>query len=177
MIVETSQLLATSHRILDGTKILVPNSKKPGKFKAHWQLPGEPSPVDDKDSTGLFCYRATHPHVPLNVWLRKSSGNYRWLYQLFLELMHEFTYRYNNTHSCAKHVTFLSNLPKNLKEGQFEAPPAAMPEIYKVVGDIPESYKRFYVGEKHKFATWKVRSKPHWYDEYRQRIVEELCLE
>jgi hypothetical protein len=177
MVTETAQLLSTAHRMLDGTLVLLPNHKLPGKFKKHWMLPGEHLPLNDspEECKKLFCYRATHPNVPLNVWLRSSAANYRWLYQLFLALLHEFSYRYNKSHSCEKLVTFLSNIPKNIKDGvEFVDPPAAMPDKYKVPGDVQESYKRFYVGEKHRFATWKVRSKPEWYDEYRKQLEEEL---
>lgn len=176
MVTETAQLLSTAHRILDGKLILIPSTKREGRFKRHWQLPGEPTPVDDSDLSGLLCYRATHPNVPLNLWVRQSSSNYNWLYQLFLELLKEYTYRYGRVHACSKLIDFLASPPKNIPRLVFVDPPAAMPDKYKINGDIVESYKRFYVGAKHEFAKWKVRPKPEWYDEYRRRIVEELCL-
>jgi hypothetical protein len=42
-------------------------------------------------------------------------------------------------------------------------PPAAMPDQYKVPGNIIQSYRNYYMGEKASIANWKNRKTPSWY--------------
>ena len=47
--------------------------------------------------------------------------------------------------------------------------PQAMPEQYKVSGDPVQAYRRFYVGEKLRFARWTRRKRPSWIEEILSR--------
>ena len=42
----------------------------------------------------------------------------------------------------------------------------AMPEHYKVPGDPVRAYRKFYIGEKLRFAKWTRRKRPVWIEEY-----------
>ena len=59
MILESAQLLSTAHRLLDGNKLA--------------------------DERGL--YKATHINHPSSIWVRKSSENYYWLWNLYDQLL------------------------------------------------------------------------------------------
>jgi hypothetical protein len=45
-------------------------------------------------------------------------------------------------------------------------PPPAMPDYCKIPGDSIASYRKYYINEKQRFATWKSPSTvPDWYIE------------
>jgi hypothetical protein len=184
MIVEYGQLLATAHRVLDGHrgKLLHPYSRQRVAYDYNWVLDGE-------DSKLPFIPLATHHNHPCAVWARQSSGNYWWLFFLWLALMREFSVRYGHGHSYStRYVEWLSNLPVNLPEGEQTQWPLCMPEQYQVwhqeccgspqwshtsppeccgqLNSIPDavaSYRAYYLGEKMGFATWKKnRTAPAW---------------
>ena len=72
MILEYAQLLSTAHRVCDGT--ILDTFSKTGRRKKVWAL------ADNRDT---ILYSATHINHPSAVWVRQSSANYGWLYQLF----------------------------------------------------------------------------------------------
>jgi hypothetical protein len=109
-------------------------------------------------------YKLTHTNHPCSKWVRESSQHYDWLYELFICLCNEYTYRYGRLHlTFIKHAHDLQHAPKNLADNGWREPPQAMPSIYKVPDDSIEAYKRYYMGEKHSFAKWKAREVPDWF--------------
>ena len=59
MILESAQLLSTAHLLIDGDELA--------------------------DERGL--YKATHKNHPSSKWVRDSSENYEWLWNLFDQLL------------------------------------------------------------------------------------------
>jgi hypothetical protein len=151
MILEYAQLLSTAHRVLDGFPCTT--LSKSGRRKQTFQL---------ADSRDAVLYSATHINHPSAVWVRQSSKNYVWLYQLFTELLKEYTHRYHKLHACEKLVDTLSALPTHIPEGEFTEPTPAMPEEYRVPGDSIQSYKNYYLGDKSHMFSWKNRETPSW---------------
>jgi hypothetical protein len=147
MILETAQLLSCAHRVLDGRD-------KKGTL--------------DDDEREHVLYQKTHANHPCAVWVRASTENYEWLYDLFVELLKEFTFRYGKTHTCARLAHVLACLPKNLPEGELTPPALAMPDEFKTLSDdgvtyVPvESYRAYYVGAKTHLLKWKRRDAPSW---------------
>ena len=139
MILEYAQLLSTAHRVLDG------DDKK--------VLP---------DYRENVLYRATHANHPSAKWARVNTGNYNWLYSLFLACLTEYTYRYGKVHKTSRLISDLKNPPKNMPAGEKTPITPAMPDIYKKSDGI-ESYRGYYTGEKQHLASWKNRSVPNWY--------------
>lgn len=182
MILEYAQLLSTAHRLLDGkhvtAEVLLPNNKVK-KIQA-WLLEGEIAVTkvfaeEGKRPTARFeiyhgqkCYAVAHAHHPLSHWSRAASENYKFLYQLFVELCKEYTHRYGKVHSAEKLIQFLAQLPKNVPAGEMVDPPLSMPDEYKV-NDAVISYQNLYVGSKSRFAKWTNRKPPEWFI---QRIPE-----
>ena len=142
MILEYSQILSTTHRILDGVVL-----------------------SDDRES--LF-YKATHVNHPSTLWCRSASGNYVWLSHLLKALCSEYTYRYEKIHKCERIglVKMLETLPYNIVVGDFQEPPAVMPDEIKVENNVIESYRKYYMLSKRHLASWKgkIRSRkiPDW---------------
>ena len=87
-----------------------------------------------------------------------------------MALNEEYKKRYNHTED---HVTIqklgelLAHPPKNAKINKIATDPQpAMPEHCKIPGDAVASYRKYYILEKRRFATWKSPAKtPEWYIE------------
>jgi hypothetical protein len=152
MILEYAQLLSTAHRVLDGN--LSTRLSKSGRKQQHYSLP------DSRDSV---LYSATHVNHPSAIWVRHSYENYEWLYQLFVSLLKEYTYRYGRMHATERLIDDLYTAPTNIPKGVgFTEPTPAMPEDYKVAGDSIQSYKNYYLGDKQRMFSWKKRQTPTW---------------
>lgn len=141
MILESCQLLSTAHRILDGDLEYI-TSKNTGRKIRHYKL---------NDNREHILYKACHFNHPSNVWVRKSSGNYEYLYQLLIGLVDEYHNRFN--HKAHKSETLLEMLqykPDNIPFGILEFPKQnlqAMPNIYKDKNAII-AYRNYYVMDK-----------------------------
>ena len=158
MILETTQLLSTAHRVLDGKETIVEGFVDEfdikHKKKKLWVL------ADGRDS---ILYNATHINHPSAIWVRKRESHYRWLFTLWIALMDEYTYRYGRIHASARLIGYLNKPPQNIEfGGGFDDPTPAMPDEYKVSNAI-QSYRNYYNGDKKSFASWKNRGVPTWF--------------
>ena len=162
MIIEYAQLLSTAHRVLDGTNSVVLSSS--GRKKTVWTLP------DNRES---ILYSATHINHPSAIWVRENIENYNWLFDMWSELLDEYTHRYGKIHACARLHDTLYEAPENITSGDFFAPTPAMPQELKIVAeiqipgrkyDVLASYKNYYIKDKARFAKWKNRNTPEWFN-------------
>jgi hypothetical protein len=155
MILEYAQLLSTAHRVLDGSPTIELSAT--GRKVKRWRL-------DDSDMDSRL-FAATHINHPCAVWARQSSENYLWLADLLWHLSLEYRHRYGREHSvwerCLRELKY--RLPKNIATGPFTDPPQAMPDEYKA-SDTVTAYHNYYRGAKRRFATWKHRDIPAWFD-------------
>ena len=135
MILESAQLLSTSHRFLDGEeKTILKNSRRKKVYRL-------------KDKREEKLYQATHINHPCSVWVRESSANYNWLFELFLALNDGYTRRYGKIHKCKSLEHTLKNTPNNIKKGDLTSFALAMPDECKT-NDPVESYRNYYKMEK-----------------------------
>jgi hypothetical protein len=151
MIIEYAQLLSTTHRVIDGNP--VEGRSKTGRRRTVYSLP------DSRDTT---LYLTTHINHPSTAWVRQSSKHYDWLYSMWTELLAEYTTRYSKYHACGRLADALKQTPNNLKDNGYTDPPPAMPDHCKIPGDVIGSYRKFYITEKSRFATWKTQQ-PEWF--------------
>lgn len=152
MTLEYGQLMSTAHRVLDGTPYYgkTINNRRILRFL----LP------DEREQT---IWKASHFKHPSGIWVRSSSAHYNWLYQLWLQLLNEYTFRYGKMHKAQRMIPLFKQLPTNIPNlGWLSDPPPAMPDKYKV-DDSKQSYRNYYQGDKHSFANWKNRNKPEWF--------------
>lgn len=129
MIVETAQLLCTSHWVTNG--------KAP--------------------------YKPCHINHPCSKWVREDLYNYEWLTSLGMNLCWEYQKRYGKTHKSYEIIWWCYKNPPNIPRRFFTQPPQAMPSQYKVVGDSVSAYRKYYIGEKISFSTWKNNETPDWF--------------
>ena len=156
MILESAQMLSTSHRILDGVEEKAPSVS--GKtMSKYWRLDDYREPI---------LYRAVHMKHPCTIWTMESSANYKWHYRLFEELCDEFTYRYGKVHSTDKKLrTILKNFPYKIpikERTPFKLAMGSNPEC--MFEDPVKSYRAFYKTKEKRFSmTWKKRPTPAWF--------------
>ena len=153
MILEYGQIMSTAHRVLDG-EFYVGRTINNRRI-ARWMFP------DERENK---IWKASHSKHPSNLWIRSSKDHYIWLYSLWIELMKEYTYRYDRAHKSEEMKSVLLAPPKNIPDaGWLCDPTPAMPDVYKV-GDSINSYRNFYRGDKRSFANWKKRTVPSWFN-------------
>ena len=154
MILESAQLLCTAHRLLDGS--LYHSKTANNRNIKRWELP------DWRESV---LYKAGHINHPSAVWVRSNMDHYRWLYDLMYYLIGEYKYRYEGKfHKCEDLLQPLLDAPYNIPIVDWQEPPQAMPEDAKVIGNSVQAYRNYYSIHKRRFATWKVRGEPNWWE-------------
>jgi hypothetical protein len=152
MILEYGQLMSTAHRVLDGEPYY--GKTVNNRNIQRWLLP------DERENE---IWKASHFKHPSGIWVRASSSHYQWLFNLWLEMLNEYTFRYGKVHSAERMKVWFSKLPNNIPhKGWISDPTPAMPEHYKTNNSI-ESYRNYYCGDKKSFAKWKNRDTPVWF--------------
>ncbi len=115
---------------------------------------------DNKPALYKPCF---HNH-PCTIWARASKSNYYWLANHTFELTNEYSSRYcGKIHkSTDMAYWFTQNAPSNLPTTICTDFAQAMPEQYKNVDGVA-AYRAYYLGEKAKFAKWKLGNEPMWF--------------
>ena len=155
MIIEYAQMLSTAHRMLDGTQYIDQSS---GRRIKRWRLA---NPYMES-----FLYKASHINHPSAVWVRENAIQYQYMYDLFVALCDEYTYRYGKRHSTDEKLRVaLAVKPINIPEKAFTQPTPAMSHYPDCIveGDSLKSYHNYYIQAKNSFAKWTKRSVPTWY--------------
>ena len=99
MCVEYAQMLSTAHHILDLDYVIA------------------------------TIYKVTHPNHRCNVWIRESSYNYEWLYELWAALLEEYKYRFKKEHAAARLKYSLKTFPQTIPDAPATIPPNCTPFI------------------------------------------------
>lgn len=114
-------------------------------------------------------YKLSHAKHPDTLWLLESLDNWKVLMLLTYHLHEEFKYRYGKEHSSYRIARDLV-LP-NIPSKGVTVPPQCMPNQYKCDNFII-AYRNYYIGEKARFAYWKGREIPNWFN-YDERFLDE----
>lgn len=156
MIVESAQMLSTTHRLLDGIELIKP-SKSGKTMQKYWRLTG----VKEEK-----LYKAVHMNHPCTVWTGESSTNYGWHLVHFVSLCDEYTYRYGKVHKSAELIPLLMDLPRNIPEGPLTPFKLAMGSNPECLNEDPvKAYREFYQTKQGRFKmAWTKREKPDWFE-------------
>lgn len=150
MILEMAQMLSTAHRVLDGEQYT--DLSKNGRRIKRWKL----------NENEELVYKATHVNHPSAAWIRETSTNYKFAYDLFLALCNEYTYRYGKTHlTQTKLEKILAKTPNNIPQGPMTKVPQAMPDHCKDEDSVT-AYRTYYILEKGSMLKYTRRQKPSW---------------
>ena len=148
---EYAQMLSTAHRLIDGEMYI--GKSKTGRNVKRWKL------NDDRENN---IFLAAHTKHPDTVWVMETKSNYMKLFNLYKALLEEYTYRYGKIHGSSKPMKWLQRPPNNIKDSGLTSLPHCMPEYCKT-NNVISAYKNYYIKEKVRFATWKNRSVPLWF--------------
>ena len=107
-------------------------------------------------------YRTTHKKHPCTLWVGESKQNWCWLIQHLDTLCNEYTRRYGRVHKTQKVLEWIKKTSVNLPSDKLTPFALAMPDKYKTKSAV-ESYRNYYLGEKAKFAKWKMGNTPNWW--------------
>ena len=165
MIIEYAQLLSTAHRVLDGDMYF--GKSKTGRKATRYRHPDKE--MDDN------LYLASHLKHPSQLWIHKSRKNYIWMYELWINLCQEYTYRYEKKHvTQVKLENYLDKIPKNIPDAEWTEPTPAMSHYPQCIvpNDSLQSYHNYYIADKIRFAKWKKREIPEWF----QKAVAKMNL-
>lgn len=169
MILEIAQLLSTAWHVLHNEQmngVLEP--------KAKFQVIMEKDDATHKTSANWYLngkrvYSPTHRSHPTAVWVRSSSGAYRYTHQLGVALCDEYRHRYGKVHATRRILDgALRAVPQSLARTgrRWEEPPCVMPEELTIhdgqVYDAVESYRNYYLNAKVPLLTWSRRPTPDW---------------
>jgi len=179
MIVETGQLLGTAYRYYEGTPqicYLTRDEQRDPEAEPRWRyvLYGKGERVDrnlllrDRSPIPMM----THVNHPCAVWVRDNKANYDWTFQLFINLLYEYNYRYGKDHKYTNVMPEVRRAPKDIPNRvRMSLPPLAMPDHCKVIPatsqeDAIVSYRRYYVEEKAPMLRYTRQPPPLWLDHY-----------
>ena len=164
MIVESAQMLCTTHRMLDGN-MKIEERYVEGSLPARYRKIKRWTHTD-KELDSLL-YKAVHMNHPCTKWTMLSACNYEWHYRHFIALCDEYQYRYNRQHSTdALLRSKLKQHPRNIPKQGLTLFPLAMKSNPECMfpDDPVKSYKLYYQTKQSRFKmTWKDRAIPEWF--------------
>ncbi len=105
-------------------------------------------------------YRATHPNHPCVVWAAARRANWDWLVAHGLALADEYERRFGRVHASRAVIARVARRgpsPSAIRRRQPFA--QVLPEQYRGP-DAVGAYRRYYAGDKARFATWRPPSRP-----------------
>lgn len=165
MVLETAQILSTA--VWRTMFIKDPASEKEPYISIVAKFVKEKEP---------FIYKPTHKKHPCVLWAGQNSVRFNWLKKLGIALCEEYTYRYGKIHkseSVIKQI-FYPGIDTCFVDPPLTPFALAMPDIYKV-GDVVESYRRYYLGAKQRMLVYTKREPPSWIPDGVARWKEKKC--
>lgn len=110
-------------------------------------------------------YKPTHQKHPCVLWAEHSYDNFTWLKKLAKALNEEYKYRFGKTEDHISIAVLREISEFCFKKRGLTEFAQAMPEKYRVKGNPVLAYRKFYAGEKMRFAKWSKRKVPFWIKE------------
>ena len=113
---------------------------------------------------GTAPYKRSFYNHPCTKWVRESARNYEWLLLHAYALCDEYTRRYGKVHKTEEVIEWCDNNRPELPNIGLTKQPTCMPDYCKTES-VVESYRKYYINEKAKFAKWKDGNVPFWFSE------------
>jgi hypothetical protein len=108
-------------------------------------------------------YRPTHREHPCVAWAAARPANWEWLVRHGLALADEYERRFGRIHASRAVISRMARVRPRGGGARRQPFAQVMPERYRG-RDAVASYRRYYVGEKARFATWRAPARaPRWW--------------
>ena len=111
---------------------------------------------------GTAPYKRSFYNHPCTKWVRESARNYEWLLLHAYALCEEYTSRYGKVHKTESVIEWCDNNRPELPNIEMTEQPTCMPDYCKTES-VVDSYRKYYINEKAKFAKWKDGNIPSWF--------------
>lgn len=154
MILESAQMMCTAIRMNLGLDD-VPREELPHELR--------------------FLYRKAHPKHGSTIWVGTSYDNFKWIFQHVVQMHHQHQLRFGTRHKSFR-VARIAWVYTMNRRGTKDAVPfvekgltppymAFGPDLghLKDPADPVDSYRKFYIADKSKFATWTNSEPPPWW--------------
>ena len=111
-------------------------------------------------------YKSAYPKHPMTIWVGESVENFKFAYNLGIELSIQYTKRYKKIHKSTQIIMMFSmgrmfNVEDRFPSQYFTRPPLCMPDEYKS-DDYIQSYRNYYIGDKKRFARYTSVDTPEF---------------
>ena len=118
--------------------------------------------VKPEDQLNFKLYKPVHKNHPSTKWAREADGNVRWFFTHALALCKVYTQCYGKVHKSQAVIEGCWGIhSKHLEDNRITEFAVAIKDFPKL-NDPVETYRNYYVQDKHKFAKWK-NEVPDWY--------------
>lgn len=111
---------------------------------------------------GTAPYKRSFYNHPCTKWVRESAKNYEWLLMHAYALCDEYTRRYGKVHKTQAVIDWCDDNRLELPDIGLTKQPTCMPDYCKTES-VVDSYRKYYINEKAKFAKWKDGNIPYWF--------------
>ena len=154
MILESAQMMCTAIRHLKGLA----------------DTPREELPEDLK-----WLYRTAHPKHGSTIWVGTSYANFKWTFQHVVQMHHQHQLRFGTRHNSFRvaRAAWVYAMTKRMTPDAVPFPIPGRTDPYMAFGpelghlkdpeDPVGSYRKFYIADKAKFATWTNVEPPPWW--------------
>ena len=110
-------------------------------------------------------YKPVHQKHPCTLWAMETRANYEFAFNLYMEMLTEYDFRYKKVHGASKHFYSIIKGIKHIPQGEITKHPQCFSghddlktnEFYPI-----KAYRNFYRVDKLKFARYKYTDKPQW---------------
>lgn len=121
-----------------------------------------------------FLYKTAHPKHGSTVWVGDSFANFKWAFQHTIAMRGQQKLRFGTSHKSFKVGKWAYNYAHaKRRNGECIFPRSDLTAPYMAFGpelehlkdpcDPVGSYRKFYIADKAKFATWRYTDPPHWW--------------
>lgn len=108
-------------------------------------------------------YRPTHAAHPCVVWAAARRANWDWLVRHGLALANEYERRFGRVHRSRAVIARMARRGPPPSRRRRQPFAQVMPEPFRGA-DAVTAYRRYYVGEKARFARWTPPARaPRWF--------------
>lgn len=121
--------------------------------------------LDTAQSTSVVRRPANVFNHPCAKWVRQNKVHYMWLYQHFVSLVDEYSFRFGKVHAYEKFIAPLKEV--SLPIVKWSDPPCVMPFLYhhKAPSKDPVmAYRHYYNEAKRLEHRYTKRNPPTWLD-------------
>jgi hypothetical protein len=109
--------------------------------------------LEDEEGKTPVIPLVTQIHHPCVEWAKLTSGNYEWLYALYVALCREYAFRRQEGHGASRYIPFLAEPPRCVES-------APRTEWLVPIAEIRERY----VKDGERIARWELRRRaPEWW--------------